>query len=127
MANIFLSYSHKDKEFVQIFNEALKQSNHNIWVDWIYIQEFTDWWEAVKAGIEATDTFIFIITPTSIISEVCNQEIEYAAKYNKKIIPIVLREIFDKQQAHPALLKQKWLVLGEDNDILSTIKSISKD
>ncbi|MGV2389526.1 MAG UNVERIFIED_CONTAM: toll/interleukin-1 receptor domain-containing protein [Microcystis novacekii LVE1205-3] len=38
-------------------------------------------------GIESSDNFLFIISPKSINSPYCSDEVEYAEKLNKRIIP----------------------------------------
>ena len=62
--DVFISYSRRDKGFVQILNEALERS-YNTWVDWEDIKPTTEWWEEIKAGIEEAHTFIFVISPDS--------------------------------------------------------------
>ena len=34
MTDVFISYSRKDKAFVQILNQALGESKYETWVDW---------------------------------------------------------------------------------------------
>ena len=78
MTDVFISYSRKDKAFVQVLNQALANSKYDAWVDWEDIPLTADWWEEIKAGIEGADTFIFVISPDSIASKVCGQEIDHA-------------------------------------------------
>ena len=84
MTDVFISYSRKDKAFVQVLNQALTNSKYDAWVDWENIPLTADWWEEIKAGIEAADTVIFVISPASIASKVCGQEIDHAAENNVK-------------------------------------------
>ena len=91
MADVFISYSRKDTEFVRKLNEALAQRNHNVWVDWKEIRGGTEWWEEIITGIEGTDKFIFVISPDAIDSEYCGKEIEHAVSQNKNILPILWR------------------------------------
>ncbi len=58
MANVFISYSRKDKEFVRTLHTALTAHHHDVWVDWEDIPLTADWWLEIEAGIEAADTFI---------------------------------------------------------------------
>ncbi len=82
MTDVFISYSRKDKAFVQVLNQALSESKYNAWVDWENIPFTADWWAEIEAGIEAADTFIFVISPDSIASQVCAQEIDHAVANN---------------------------------------------
>ncbi|MBT9316191.1 TIR domain-containing protein [Leptothoe spongobia] len=116
MTDVFISYSRKDKAFVQVLNQALADSKYDAWVDWENIPLTADWWEEIKAGIEGADTFIFVISPDSIASKVCGQEIDHAVENNKRLLPIVYREGFDMSLVRPALGRHNWLFFKEDND-----------
>lgn len=115
MANVFISYSHKDKEFVQILNEILRKSNQDTWVDWQDIPSTEDWLMHICSMIETTTTFVFIISPDSVVSKFCHQEINHALKYNKRIVPVVRRDI-DTKAIHPALTKLKWIFFRESDN-----------
>ncbi len=116
MTDVFISYSRKDKAFVQVLNQALANSKYDAWVDWENIPLTADWWEEIKAGIEGADTFIFVISPDSIASKVCGQEIDHAVENNKRLLPIVYREGFDMLLVHPALSKTNWLFFREQDE-----------
>ena len=34
MADVFISYSRKDKAFVQVLHQALAESKYDAWIDW---------------------------------------------------------------------------------------------
>ncbi|MEM7794054.1 MAG: TIR domain-containing protein [Cyanobacteria bacterium P01_C01_bin.118] len=124
MTDVFISYSRKDKAFVQVLNQALANSKYDAWVDWENIPLTADWWEEIKAGIEGADTFIFVISPDSIASNVCGQEIDHAVENNKRLLPIVYREGFDMSLVRPALGKHNWLFFKEDNDFGQAFASL---
>lgn len=115
MGHIFISYSRKDKLFVQTLHAALQEQMRNTWIDWLDILPTEKWWNAIEAGIEGADTFVFIISPDSCKSEVCKQEIEYALKHNKRLVPIVHREVADAS-VHPALSSHNWLFMRAEDD-----------
>ncbi|MEM9486995.1 MAG: TIR domain-containing protein [Cyanobacteria bacterium P01_F01_bin.116] len=116
MTDVFISYSRKDKAFVQVLNQALVSSKYDAWVDWENIPLTADWWEEIKAGIEGADTFIFVISPDSIASEICDQEIDHAVASNKRLVPIVYREGFDMALVHPTLSKTNWLFFRDQDE-----------
>lgn len=111
--DVFISYSRKDKAFVEILDAAFRRLNRDPWVDWEDIHKGEEWWRAIQRGIEAADTFVFVISPDSIASSVCRDEIEHAARCNKRFLPIVRREGFDMQQVHPAVSSHNWLFFRE--------------
>jgi hypothetical protein len=107
--DIFISYSRRDIEFVQTLDRAFRSLGRDPWIDWDDIKKGENWWSAIEAGIEAADTFVFVISPDSVASPVCRNEVEYAAKLNKRIMPIVWREGFEMSAVHPAIASQNWL------------------
>ena len=126
MSDVFISYSRCDKAFVQVLHKALTESKYDAWVDWEDIPLTADWWEEIKAGIEAADTFLFVIGPNSIASQVCSQEIEHAVTHHKRLAPIVRQEEFNKSLMHPALGKANWLFFKEDNEFEAAFQSLVK-
>jgi WD40 repeat protein len=96
-ARIFVSYSRKDSIPARKLINAFKEMKYDVWVDWEDIPPAARWMDKIKEGIERSDAFIFLISPASIKSEVCNVEIEHAAKYNKRIVPIVLKDVPAKE------------------------------
>lgn len=113
---IFISYSRKDKVFVQALDTAFRAIDQTPWVDWDSIQPTEDWWQAIKSGIEGASTFIFVLTPDSVASKVCRQEIEYAVQYNKRLVPILRRDGFNTQDVHPAISRHHWLSFQDTDE-----------
>jgi hypothetical protein len=126
MADIFISYSRKDKEFVRTLHQALSQSQRDAWVDWEDIPVTAEWWKEIEAGIEGADTFIFVISPDSVASKVCYQEIEHAARFNKRLFPIVRREGFAIEQVHEALQRHNWLFFRQEDDFNPAFETLIK-
>jgi hypothetical protein len=120
MSDVFISYAREDKDFVRVLHNALERSKRQAWVDWDDIAKGTEWWKEIEAGIEGADTFLFVVSPDSVSSVPCQNEINHAIKNNKQILPIVYREAddcFDKNNpAHQAINSHNWLFFRE-NDV----------
>jgi WD40 repeat protein len=108
---IFLSYSRKDKPFVRKLKESIDQTGFDVWVDWEGIPLSSDWMAEITQAIEGADAFLFVISPDSLKSEVCDRELELAIKGNKKIIPILYREADKAQKLHPKLASTNWVYM----------------
>jgi len=93
LSDVFLSYSPKDGEFVRKLHDALEAAGRESWVDWEGIPPTAEWMEEIRQAIEAADTFVAVLSPASVTSEVCRAEIVYAAEQGKRLIPIVAREV----------------------------------
>lgn len=86
-------YSRKDSDFARKLTNSLAELGRDVWVDWEDIARGADWLHENYAGIEAADTFVFIVSQHSLTSEICNKEILHARQHNKRIIPLILQEI----------------------------------
>lgn len=89
MPDVFVSYSRKDKTFVEKLVTALEAQKRDVWVDFEDIPFAADWWEEIQKGIAASESAIFVISPDYLASEVCGLEVNFVRKNNKRIIPIV--------------------------------------
>lgn len=78
---LFLSYCHKDSDFVYPFIEKL-QDSHNVWYD-EGIEYGSRWDEIVPERINNSSLFVIMFSNNSILSEPCIKELIFAV--NKKI------------------------------------------
>ena len=101
---------------MQSLHDALHREQREIWVDWQAIPLTADWWQEIERGIEGTNTFVFVISPDSVASDICRQEIDHAVKHNKRLVPIVHREGFEAAKMHPMLSKHNWLFFRQTDD-----------
>ena len=125
MAKLFVSYSRKDSKTAQKLIAAFKEMGQEVWVDWESIPPAADWLEQIFRGIEGSDAFIFIVSPYSIKSDVCNVEIGRAALNNKRIIPVVIRDV-EPETTNEIIRKLNWTFIrkGESfEDGLAKIKT----
>ena|GEM_PF-5644307 len=119
MQEVFISYSRKDKAFVQRLSSALEQKGHQTWVDWHDIEYAEDWWQKIQNGIAGSDNFVSIISPHSVRSKLCFDEVQYADDSNKRIIPVVIQDIndlADQERTHPILKRHNWLFFRPEDD-----------
>lgn len=122
-ANVFISYSRRNKEFVQELHGALEATNREVWVDWENIPVAVDWWQEIQLGIELADTFVFVLSPDSVASKVCGQEIEEALKHNKRLVPVVCQDV-QPDYVHPELARLNWIFLRPDDDFQKGLKNL---
>jgi WD40 repeat protein len=125
MPDLFMSYSRKDKEFVKQLVAALKTQNRDVWVDWEDIPLTADWLQEIYKGIEGANNFIFIITPDSVASEVCGQELTHAIENNKRLVPVLRREVTDYKLLHGALSSHNWIYMRENDNFDEAFKGLT--
>ena len=99
MSDVFISYSRKDIDFVQRVFDVLTARDRDPWADWQDIPPTADWLDEIYQGIEAADSFLFVISPDSVISEICTLEIEHVIKHNKCLVPVVWKDASDVHQS----------------------------
>lgn len=119
MSDVFISYSRKDSEFVHRVFDDIKATGKEVWADFEDIPKAADWWEEIKAGIDAADAFVFVISPDSVQSDICSEEIDHAMESNKRLLPILYREIVeanDKEKLHPAISSHNWIFFRDQDD-----------
>jgi len=121
MADVFISYSRKDIQFAQRIHQELEARDREPWVDWQDIPPTSEWLDEVYAGIQEADTFLFIISPDSVVSEICTLEIEHAIQHNKRLVPVVLHDVED-DQVHSAMSAHNWIFLRKEDDFEANLE-----
>ena len=123
MSDLFISYSRKDIAYARLLHEALKEHDLDTWIDWQDIPPSTEWLKEVYTAIEQANTFIFILSASSALSEICALEIDHATKNNKRIIPIVINDI-EPSKVHPPLAAINWIFSRSKDELQPAIASL---
>jgi WD40 repeat protein len=113
MPDAFFSYSRRDGDFVRRLAGALNERGKELWVDVDGIRDTERFPEALRRAIEASDAFVFVISPDSVSSEFCEQEVAHAAELNKRIVPLALRPVSDGQIPEEIRFRN-WIPVGGD-------------
>jgi formylglycine-generating enzyme required for sulfatase activity len=91
--HIFISYAHEDRAFVGRMAHALRSLGHTVWIDFEGILGGDIWRQAIVDGIYASAIVMVALSPDSISSEWVDVELAVGRKYEKKIIPLVVRTL----------------------------------
>jgi WD40 repeat protein len=86
---VFVSYARADLGFVRDLVAALRDAGRRVWVDLEGLYAGEQWWSRICAEIEAADTILLVLSPSSAESTACRAEIEHAARLRKRIIPVL--------------------------------------
>jgi len=117
---LFLSYAHDDEDRVRELVEAIAPF-HRLWIDRQSIAPGRDWREEIKRGIRHSQAFLFVASRSSCWSDECYEEIDYALRCHKKIIPLILEEC----QLRPELAKLQWIFLENmEEGVRSLLKEL---
>ncbi len=92
--DVFVSYSRRDKAFVAgPLLTSLTGRGQEVWLDLEDIPPAADWRERVHRGVEASNAFVFVLSPDSLASKVCREELDSAVALNKRLVPVLRREV----------------------------------
>lgn len=125
MTDVFISYSRKDKAFVERLFNALEADGRDAWVDWEDIPLTAEWLAEIYSAIEIADAFLFVISPDSVASEICGLELAHAVEHNKRLIPIVRRDV-DPKAVPQALAALNWIFFRQGDDFDTAFASLIK-
>jgi TIR domain-containing protein len=115
MKQLFVSYSRKDTEFTRRITERFETEGLDAWVDWQDIPPSVDWMREIQTGIEDADVFLFLVSPDSISSPICADEVGHAVLNGKRIIPVIVRD-FDAKLAPATITHLNWIFFSRPQD-----------
>src|SRR5262245_52575506 len=94
---VFISYSRKDSAFAARLVAALGAKDLDAYLDKKDILPGEPWKERLGALILSADAVVFIISPDSTASQICSWEIDETERLQKKLLPILHRQLPDTQ------------------------------
>jgi WD40 repeat protein len=108
MAEVFISYARTDQGFARDLNAALEKSQRETWMDWRSIPDSAQWRTEIFAAIEAADNFLFLVSPDSLRSPMCKQEVAHAVANGKRIVTILYHQA-RRKDLFPGLGEIQWI------------------
>ena len=88
---VFISYAHKDSEFVFDEISILHDAGYNIWYD-EGIEASNEWPEEIANAVIGCAAFLVFVSPRSTASVNCRNEINLALNENKPFLGVHLEE-----------------------------------
>lgn len=89
---IFISYSRADQFAAERLRGALNDRGFEAYLDLHDIAPAEDWRDRLGKLIASAEKILFLISPDSVASKICDWEINHAEKLGKPVIPVVVRE-----------------------------------
>lgn len=126
---VFISYAWTDIGFARDLNDALHELKREAWIDLCSIPDSAEWRKEIFTAIEAADNFLFIISPDSLHSSMCGQEVARAVASKKRILTVLYHEV-DTREMFPGLGEIQWISypqLGFKETIRNLMKAIDTD
>jgi hypothetical protein len=88
---IFVSYSSDDRPFALGLVKELQRLGANVWIDQLGIGLGENWDNAIEEALEKSETFMLILSPTSVESQNVQDEVSIAINTKKKLVPILIK------------------------------------
>jgi TolB-like protein len=88
---IFVSYAHDDVDLVYPELLRIRERGFNVWYD-EGIRPGSTWREEVALALTESKLFLYFVTPSSVNSENCHQELNFALSRERKILTVHLVE-----------------------------------
>lgn len=127
---VFISYSRRDLAFADRLCEALKTRGFEPLIDRSDIYVFEEWWPRLQALVMQADTILFVLSPASVGSRVCGDEVNYAAGLNKRFAPLLYQKV-DNAQVPEALRRLNYLHFDDperfDQNLETLIEALTID
>ncbi|HLG24408.1 MAG TPA: toll/interleukin-1 receptor domain-containing protein, partial [Candidatus Nanoarchaeia archaeon] len=124
----FFSYSRIDSEFVLQLDRELKNAGLNGWLDQSNISPGERWDESIEKALQVCETFIVVLSSSSVKSKNVMDEVSYAISKEKAIVPVLI----EKCEIPFRLARFQYIDFTGDykrafNDLLNTLRTQSSD
>lgn len=109
MTEVFISYSHEDRDWAREFADALKHLGLDPWFDQYRIRAGESLTEALEKGLRESDVIVLLISPESAKKPWVFLEVGAALGMGKKVLDIVPGD-FDLSQLPLPLRLRKYRI-----------------
>ncbi|MBT3336968.1 MAG: toll/interleukin-1 receptor domain-containing protein [Anaerolineae bacterium] len=90
MGHIFISYSHKDKKYVEKLEKKLIDEGFDVWID--HRIDYGDKWpEEIEKAIDICDAYVVVMSKNAAESQWVGRERIHAEKRRKPFFPLLLK------------------------------------
>ena len=123
MPDVFVSYSRRDEDFVKRVVAALEERGKDVWRDKDDIPPAVEWREEIRQGIDGSDVFTFVVSPDSLASAPCAEELAHAIEAGKTILPLVRRSA-DGSPVPEELARLNYVYAREGDDFGQALEEL---
>ena len=89
---IFISYARTDEAFAVKLARDLRDKGVKVWIDQFDIYPGDKWDSEVQKALRSCGSIMVILSPTSVASDNVQNEVAYAIKKKKTVIPVLYEE-----------------------------------
>lgn len=93
MSHVFISYSRKNSDFVELLETDMEKNDHSVWRDVSDIPGGAEWAEEIEDALSEAYAVIAIVSQPALESKWVNHEIDASRKEDIPIVPALLEEV----------------------------------
>ncbi|HMO31207.1 TIR domain-containing protein [Enterovirga sp.] len=112
-ATVFISYSRRDMALVDRLDAGLQARGVKTLVDRAAIEVGERWFDRLKDLISRAETILFVLSPDSVGSKICAEEVAFGRKLHKRFIPVVVRRV-EEPSVPEALSELNYVFLDDE-------------
>lgn len=116
---VFISYSRDDMDFADQLVAALETTGFDVMLDRHGITGGEDFQRRLGSLIREADTVIFVLSPSSAVSDMCAWEVTQAVELGKRILPVVCRAL-DGKDPPPTLKNLDYVFFYAEPKVLGS-------
>jgi formylglycine-generating enzyme required for sulfatase activity len=103
--SIFVSHSSQDNAWCRPFVAALQAQGFDVWYDEQGLTGGSAWVQTLQREAAARDVFVLVVTPESLGSQWCQEEIQLALATRRVILPV----LHTPSKVEGFLLTRQWI------------------
>jgi WD40 repeat protein len=113
--SIFVSYAREDAAFAARLRTALYSRGIDSHGDWD-LETGDDYAQQLRVLIASVDVFVFLLSPDSVRSGPCRQEVELAVALGKRMVPVSIRDHGSDDVVPEPLRTPQWTFMRSETE-----------
>jgi len=102
MQYVFISYSHRDSDIMQVVRDRLRGAGFNVWTDENLQPGTPSWMRAIESALRNSCAVVALLSPDALKSQWVERELIFAEQNEVPVYPLLVRG--DERSAVPILL-----------------------
>lgn len=91
-SRVMISYSHRQKEFIESLLPRLRAAELDVWIDKEGVRSGKPWRQELTDAVLKCDILLPVLSPAFLASAPCRLEVLMARSFGKKIVPVMVEE-----------------------------------
>eukprot|EP00658_Telonema_sp_P-2_P003638 TRINITY_DN11353_c0_g3_i4.p1 TRINITY_DN11353_c0_g3~~TRINITY_DN11353_c0_g3_i4.p1 ORF type:complete len:762 (-),score=107.72 TRINITY_DN11353_c0_g3_i4:48-2333(-) len=125
-ARVMISYKHQDQEQAIAVKGELERLGLLVWID-LDIRAGKDWRGDIANAISKSHAVVFLMSPRSVTSPYCREEIYFAVSQDKPLYTIVLEEAWDQLSGGLKLVLMRFQCIHARDGVSKACRKVAQE